>query len=104
VRLPTVKQMERLALLGDPHMVVLSPRRKEWQALRSHGWIADAFPGPDRGRAFGGAYVGNYFLAPQRITPDGLRALADAIEKHGLPVRRTQLPIALDPEIVERAS
>lgn len=76
MRTPTVKQGARLLVLGSGN-IVLTPRRVDWAPLLRHGWVehADGF-----GRAPSGG-----FLPPLRITPNGLRALAAAVERDGLP-------------------
>jgi hypothetical protein len=69
-RVATVSQMRNLAILADPRTVILAaPRHAPWPALRAHGWIE---PVDDPGSA-----------CIERITPEGLRALADALERHG---------------------
>jgi hypothetical protein len=75
--------MAKLAALPVGTAVV-NPRRHDWRPLLNHGWVEAAF-----GRAWvnhGLAYEpGSQYLPALRITPDGLRALADAVEKHGQP-------------------
>jgi hypothetical protein len=83
VRTPTPKQSALLA--GLPvGVAVLTPRRHDWRPLLNHGWVE---PLSEREQVNNGyAYDGtNAYLAPLRITADGLRALADAIDKHGQP-------------------
>lgn len=83
MRVPTPKQMACLAAL-PLGTAVINPRRCDWRPLLNHGWVE---PLSEREAAnHGYAYDGtNSNLTPLRITPDGLRALADAIEKHGQP-------------------
>lgn len=76
MRKPTVKQGARLLVLGGG-TVVLTPRRADWAPLLRHGWVELA-------DGFGHAPSGG-FLPPLRITPAGLRALAVAVERDGLP-------------------
>jgi hypothetical protein len=82
-RVPTRKQFRRLGAIAMPGSIVPSPTRNEWLPLRNHGWTRDiACTLAEHGRAFGGAYVQNWYLPPQQITPNGLRALADAMERY----------------------
>lgn len=73
-------------------MAVLNPRRGDWRPMLNHGWVEPAFARPDD---HGWHYDGtNSYLPPMRITAEGLRALADAIDKHGQPEQvdpRTQV-------------
>lgn len=74
VRTPTVKQALLLGALAQPGTRAISGivgRRRLWTSLLSHGWV-DADSTTSNGEPNG---LG--------ITPDGLRALALAIEKHG---------------------
>lgn len=66
-------------------MAVMNPRRHDFRPLLNHGWVEAVW---DSLAGYGYAYdpsAGNRYLPPLRITPDGLRALADAIEKYGQP-------------------
>jgi hypothetical protein len=56
-----------LAVVANPRNAVLcAGKRPPWPSLRRHGWVASESPDIDA------------------ITPAGLRALADAIERHGI--------------------
>lgn len=74
-RAPTPKQAEKLRLLGSG-AIVLAPRRADWGLLLRRGWVerVDLKVTPRGG-----------LLPPLRITPAGLRALADALERDGHP-------------------
>lgn len=66
-RIPTKNQMERLKALANPDIrLVSSVGKPEWQALVKRGWL-------EQGKASGSL----------RITPAGLRALADTLEAYG---------------------
>jgi hypothetical protein len=65
-RVPTVKQMRLLMVAADPRAAVVAPGAP-WRTLIARGWVAPLEEG----------------LRVYRITPMGLRALADAIETHG---------------------
>lgn len=85
MRTPTPKQAALLA--GLPvGVAVLTPRRNDWRPLRNHGWVEPLSEqeAADNGYAYDGT---NAYLTPLRITADGLRALADALDKHGQPPR-----------------
>jgi hypothetical protein len=56
---------------------VLAPRRGEWMPLLRREWV-------ERDPRFSETPSGGY-LPPLRITPGGLRALADALERDGRP-------------------
>lgn len=77
MRVPTKRQMDVLSRLRVGG-IVLSPRRTDWASLLDHGWVEMVRLGELKTK-------GDMFLEPLRITPSGLRALADAIEKHGQP-------------------
>jgi len=84
VRVPTPKQMALLAEL-PVGTAVMNPRRHDFRPLFNHGWVEEVW---ETLGEYGTAYnpsAGNRYLPPLRITADGLRALADAIEKHGQP-------------------
>lgn len=83
MRIPTPKQAALLAAI-PVGTAVLTPRRHDWRPLMNHGWVepVSAREHANNGNAYDGT---NHYLAPLRITPDGLRALADSIEKHGQP-------------------
>lgn len=66
-RIPTENQALRLGVLADPSMrLVSSVGKPEWKALVKRGWLEQRKPG-----------------GSLRITPTGLRALADALEAYG---------------------
>lgn len=69
-RVPTSRQYDLLRVLGGGAAIVTASRRDTEPLLR-RGWV-DA-----ERRDSGYAFV--------RITPDGLRALAAAVERYGLP-------------------
>jgi hypothetical protein len=73
-RAPTPKQAEKLRILGSG-AIVLAPGRGEWGPLLRRGWV-EPVTADDADRRF---------LPPLRITPEGLRALADALERDGQP-------------------
>ena len=82
-RVPTKNQMARLALL-PVGPCVLHPRRNDWRPLLNHGWVEAVWP--KEWEMVGSAYDGlHQYLPSLRISSDGLRALADAVEKHGQP-------------------
>lgn len=68
MRTPTKKQAAKLSVLLA-HIAV-SPRRSEWAPLVRHGWVEPLHDDDGHGR----------FFPPLRITPDGLRAYAAAID------------------------
>lgn len=84
MRTPTPKQMALLAEI-PVGTAVINPRRNQWRRLLNHGWVEAVWPKAwqNTGLAYGGA--GDSFLPSLRITADGLRALAAAIDKHGQP-------------------
>lgn len=89
-RVPTVKQTRQLGVLGNPGLVCVTPGAgRMWRSLLANGWIEqtwlDTSPASERGGDVG----------PCRITPDGLRALAAGLERHGRPV---------DPPVARRIS
>jgi hypothetical protein len=71
-RVPTKKQYERLKVIGGPDWLLLSPRCREWASHLKHGWV----------ETFAPKRVSRSNTA-LRITPAGLRALADALERYG---------------------
>lgn len=82
-RVPTPKQMARLAAL-PVGTAVINPRRHDWRPLLNHGWVEAAFRDAWANHSL--AYEpGGQYLPALRITSDGLRALADAVDKHGQP-------------------
>lgn len=72
-RVPTRKQYERLGLIARPGIGISAPHRSGWGSLRGRGWTRDID---------GTVPVGGSYLPPQQITPAGLRALADAMERY----------------------
>ncbi len=72
-RLPTENQYHYLLRLGSGSALVVGKKR-ETEMYLSRGWVtAKHGSGP------------SYPYSWIRITPDGLRALALAVEKYGLP-------------------
>ena len=71
-RVPTRLQYGRLKLLGSPSSELVSgirgPYRRQWLALLAQGWVEPCQPGVVNGL---------------RITPAGLRSLADGLERYG---------------------
>jgi hypothetical protein len=65
-------------------VAVLTPRRNDWRPLLNHGWVEplSVEEANNQGHSYDGT---NMYLAPLRITAEGLRALADAVEQHGQP-------------------
>jgi hypothetical protein len=102
MRVPTVKQAARLSCLS-PGTMVVNPRRNDWRPLLNHGWVEPSQRGADNhGFNFDGT---NPYLPPLRITADGLRALADSIDKHGqpeIPERQTLVEAMRHPSGGER--
>lgn len=70
MRAPTEKQYRVLLNLGGGAALVVANRRTTEPLLR-HGWVTAELRGT--------------YYAWVRITPEGLRALAVAVAKHGLP-------------------
>lgn len=70
MRAPTEKQYRTLLTLGSG-AAGLSWRKRDVDSLLRRGWVTALWKAP-------------YYQQVQ-ITPDGLRALADAVERHGLP-------------------
>lgn len=77
----TRKQYDYMLRLGSGAALVVGGRRETEMYLR-RGWVT-AKHNPD---------AKQYPYSWVRITPEGLRALADAVEKYGLPdfVRRSE--------------
>lgn len=71
MRVPTEKQYRWLLMLGSGHVRVV-PARREVEPFLRHGWVTATFTPGDRYRRI-------------RITADGLRALAAAVDRYGLP-------------------
>ncbi|HSC20714.1 MAG TPA: hypothetical protein VLC07_03210 [Solirubrobacterales bacterium] len=72
-RVPTELQASALQMLADPRRLLVSGitgEKRLWKALLKHGWVEPENPvtSPENGL---------------RITPDGLRALAAALERYG---------------------
>ena len=76
---PTEKQYDRLRAVGNG-CVVVTPGRRDWEPLLRRGWVQPAWGSDDSSR----------FLPPLQITPTGLHALADAVERYGLPSPRRE--------------
>lgn len=70
-RVPTRGQYDRLRMAAAD--VVTAPLCGRWASLREQGWTRDVR---------GAHPVGIAYLPPQQITPNGLRALADAMERY----------------------
>jgi hypothetical protein len=70
MRVPTERQYERLLNLGSG-AAGLSCNKRDTEPLLRHGWVTAEWRPP--------------FYQWVRITPDGLRALAEAVERYGLP-------------------
>jgi len=68
---PTEKQYHALRILG-PGRILLSARKGEHGPLLRRGWLEPAWPD----REFTD-------LPPLRITSDGMRALADGMDRYG---------------------
>jgi len=82
-RIPTRNQMAKLAHL-PVGTAVINPRRHDWRPLLNHGWVEAAFSTDWENHSL--AYEpGGQYLPALRITADGLRALADAVDQHGQP-------------------
>lgn len=75
MRKPTPAQADRLRVVASGS-IVLFPKRTLWGPLLRRGWVErlDSAETPTGG-----------WLPPLRITPGGLRALADALERDGWP-------------------
>jgi hypothetical protein len=72
-RIPTRKQSEALRIVARM-ATALVPSKQEFGPLRRHGWTEDSPHFADRSTSG--------FMQPQQITPAGLRALADAMERY----------------------
>jgi hypothetical protein len=72
-RVPTEKQYRTLRVLGSGS-AGLSFRKRQTEQLLRHGWVTAEWVPP--------------YYQWVRITPDGLRALAGAVERYGLPELR----------------
>jgi hypothetical protein len=73
IRVPTRKQYDALRIVARMATALL-PSKQEFGPLRRHGWTGDNPKLADRST--------RGFMPPQRITPAGLRALADAMERY----------------------
>ena len=73
-RIPTEKQYAYLRALGGGSAIIVGQKRETEMYLR-RGWVTAEVYDEDK----------SYPYAWIRITPDGLRALAAAVEKYGLP-------------------
>lgn len=76
-RVPTKKQYDLILCLGSGAALVLGEKRRI-EPLLKHGWVTS--------KEFDGRYY-----PWVRITPSGLRALADAVERYGLPEFKKKL-------------
>lgn len=72
MRTPTEKQYRLLRCLGGGAALVIG-RKGEVNPLARHGWVSGEWHEDEGHWSF------------VRITPDGLRALALAVERYGLP-------------------
>lgn len=70
MRALTIQQVARLAVLGDPRVMVLSGRKKDWRPLLNRGLV----------ETVGEVNSGDRFLPPLQITDAGLRELADRLD------------------------
>lgn len=80
MRIPTPKQMALLAEL-PVGTAVMNPRRHDFRPLLNHGWVEEVWTSLGEYGAAYDSYAGNRL----RISTDGLRALASAIDKYGQP-------------------
>jgi len=77
VAVPTEKQFEKLKMLIGH--IVLTPGFREWQPFVKRGWVGAAW-----GHKLEPIVKGRYkSWPPLRLTADGYRALADAIDRYG---------------------
>lgn len=74
VKVPSEKQYGRLLILGAG-AAVIAPGRRHWETLVRNGWVTSSLEDDGTG----------HYLPPLRITPAGLTALAEAVERYGLP-------------------
>lgn len=79
MKTPTPKQFQKLKTLCGH--IVLTPNYRDWQPLVNHGWVEAAWGDEMEVRQSGRIR----FWPPLRMSPDGYRALADAIEEYGWP-------------------
>lgn len=84
MRVPTARQMNHLAAV-PAGTAVMNPRRHDWRPLLNHGWVEPVWTDVECSNHGYNFDSTNSYLPPLRITADGLRALADAIDKHGQP-------------------
>jgi hypothetical protein len=90
LKVPTEKQFEQLGILGSGAMA-LAPGRRDWKPLLRRGWVQPEAEDD-----------GNGYLPPLRITADGLRALADAVDRYGWPDIREKPKKLTEPPTVTR--
>jgi hypothetical protein len=76
---PTKKQFDLLRVIVGG--IALTPGYREWQAAVNRGWVEAAW-GHELEPKRNGRYKS---WPPLRLTPDGYRAVAAGIEKHGWP-------------------
>lgn len=69
-RPPTLMQLQRLAILGNPRVAVIAGRKREWRPLMQRGLVEVAGP-----------WNSEKFMPPLRITPEGLRVLAENVSE-----------------------
>jgi hypothetical protein len=73
VSVPTEKQYAYLRTLGGGSAIIVGKKRETEMYLR-RGWVTAEY---EEDKYYPYAWI--------RITPKGIRALADAVEKYGLP-------------------
>lgn len=71
MRTPTEKQYQSLRSLGSTTTAGLSWSKRTCEPFLKHGWVTAEWDDP--------------YYQWVRITPEGLRALALAVERYGLP-------------------
>lgn len=72
-----MKQYRLLRTFGGTNCILITPGKREFGPLLRRGWVEPAWPERD--------LDDSRFLPPLRLTADGLRALADAVDAHGQP-------------------
>jgi len=83
IGMPTEKQYRLLLMLGNGCALVVA-RKRETEPLLRRGWVTGELKTDGAGPYY--SWV--------RISPDGLRALALAVERYGLPYigPKTEVP------------
>lgn len=74
MKAPTTQQADKLRILASG-AVAIAPGRRDWTPLLRRGWV----------ERIGDDDTTKRYLPPLRITADGLRALADALDRDGQP-------------------